>query len=80
MKLRSLSKRYIITVWKMIRAPLKGKLGLTFFTDFKSELMSEFRLFSLNADFNLRLKVKGKQSQNCEENEVRRPKKCFQEP
>lgn len=58
--LKSLSKQYIITLWKVIRAPLKEKWGLTFFSDFKSEIMSEFRLFSRNADFNLRLKVKGK--------------------
>lgn len=64
--LKSLSKQNIITLWKVIRAPLKKKIGLTFFSDFKSDLMSEFRLFSQNADFNLRLKVKVKKRKNCE--------------
>lgn len=75
--MKSRSKRNIITLWKVIRAPLKKKIGLTFFSDFKSDLMSEFRLFSQNADFNLRLKVKVKKRKNCEKM-ADPPKKSFQ--
>lgn len=66
--LKSLSKQNIVTLWKVIRAPLKKKIGLTFFSDFKSDLMSEFRLFSQNADFNLRLKVKVKKKEELWKN------------
>lgn len=74
--LKSLSKRNIITLWKVIRAPLKKKIGLTFFSDFKSDLVSEFRLFSQNADFNLGLKVKVKKKEELWKN-VRPPQKIF---